>query len=133
MSLTLVVCKVFEIIFKRAILSFLGECNAITGCQHGVLPHQSCLFNLLILEVTKNRLMDNGNTTDVVYFAKAFDSVDHRLKLAKRESFDLHVKFVRWIRSGIRGPCWRRQLIGASPAVGDCYMRNDYDGWICTP
>ncbi len=33
-SLTSVVCKVFERILKRAILSFLSECNAITGCQH---------------------------------------------------------------------------------------------------
>ncbi len=37
-NLTSVMCKVFERISKRIILSFLRECNAITGCQLGFLP-----------------------------------------------------------------------------------------------
>ncbi len=69
------VCKVFGRILKRAILSFLIQCKALTGCQYGFLPQRSCLSNLLILEETISRLMDDGNTADVVYldFANAFD------------------------------------------------------------
>ncbi len=76
-SLISVVCKVIKRILKRAILSFLTQCKQLTGCQHGVLPHRSCLFNLLILEEIITRLMGDGNTADVVYldFARAFDSV----------------------------------------------------------
>ncbi len=74
-----------------AILSFLSECKAATGCQHGFLPHRSCLSNLLMIEETIARLMDDGNTADVVYldFAKAFDSINHRFLLANFESFDM--------------------------------------------
>ncbi len=90
-SLTLVVCKVFERIFKRVIFSFLSEYNATKGCQHGFLPRRPCLFNLLLLEGTVIRLVGDSNTADVVYldFTKAFDLVNHRLLSAKLESFGL--------------------------------------------
>ncbi len=84
-SLTSVVCKVFEHILKKAILSFLIQCTALTGSQHGFLPHRSCLSNLLILEETISQLMDDGNTADVVHldFAEAFDSVNQRVLISK--------------------------------------------------
>ncbi len=90
-SLTSVVCKVFERILKRAILSFLIPSKALTGCQHGSLSRRSCLSNFLILEETIARFMDNGNTAGVVYldFAKEFDSVNRRFLLVKLESFGL--------------------------------------------
>ncbi len=50
-------------------------CKALTGCQHGFLPHRSSLSNLLIPEETIAWLMDDGNTAGVVNldFVKAFD------------------------------------------------------------
>ncbi len=80
MSQTSIVCKGFEQILRRAILSFTIERKEITGCQQGFLPHRSCLSNLLILEEAITRLMDDGNTAGVVYldFARAFDSANHR-------------------------------------------------------
>ncbi len=79
MCMTSVVCKVFERILKRAILSLLSECKSVTGCQHGFLPYRSCSSYLLILEENA-RLMDVGNAAHVMYldFAMAFDSVNHR-------------------------------------------------------
>ncbi len=75
---------------------FLRGCKAITGCQHGFLPHRSCLPNLLILEETITRLMDDGSNVDVVYldFAMEFDSGDHTFLLAKLESIGLCEKVV---------------------------------------
>ncbi len=75
-----VVCKVFEQILKRAILSLLSECKSVTGCQHGFLPYRSCPSYLLIQEETITRFMGNGNAAHVVYldFAMALDSVNHR-------------------------------------------------------
>ncbi len=59
MNLTLVVCKVFKRILKGAFLSFLSECNTITGCHHGFLFRRPCLSNVLILELCKKiRPMD---------------------------------------------------------------------------
>ncbi len=50
----------------------------------------------MLIEETIARLMDNGNTADVVSldFAKIFDSVCHRFLLAKLESFALCDKVV---------------------------------------
>ncbi len=61
---------------------------------------------------TTTRLMDDGNTADVVYldFAKALDSVYHRFLLAKLESFGLCDKVVRWMRSYLTGRSYRVQV-----------------------
>ncbi len=114
-SLTSVVCKVLERNLKRAILWFLIQCQALTGCQHDFLPHQPCLSNLLVLEETISRLMDDGNTADMVYldFAQAFASVNHRFLLAKLESVGLFDKVVRWIRSYLTGRTYREQVADA--------------------
>ncbi len=99
-SLTLVACKIFERILRRAILSFPIQYKALTGCQRGFLSHRSSLSNILILEETIARLMDDGNTADVVHldFAKPFDSGNHRFLLAKLESFGLCDEIVRLIK-----------------------------------
>ncbi len=114
-SLTSVVCKVFDRILKKTILWFFCECKAITGCQHGFLSRRSCILNLLMLEETITRFMDDGNTADVVYmdFAKVFDSVNLRFLLAKLESFGLCEKVVRWIRSYLTRRTYRVQVADA--------------------
>ncbi len=62
LSLAVVVCKVFERIFKRVILDFLNERNAMTSCLVG---HS----------VDGRRLHCWSGALD---FAKAFNSVNHR-------------------------------------------------------
>ncbi len=89
MSLTYIICKIFERILKRALLSFLSDKRSISAYQHGVLPRRSCLSNLLVFEGAVTRLIDEGHTVDIIYlhFAKVFDSVNHRFLLAKMKSF----------------------------------------------
>ncbi len=90
-SLTWVVSNVFERLLSTAILSSLNQCKALVGCEHGFQPHRSCHSYFLILEDTMTQLMDDGNTTDVVYLyvAKIFYLVNHRLLLAMLKSFGL--------------------------------------------
>ncbi len=47
------------------------------------------------------RMIDEGRTVDVISldFAKVFDSVNHRLLLAKMKSFGLGDVVVRWIEA----------------------------------
>ncbi len=47
------------------------------------------------------RMIDEGHTVDVIYldFAKAFDSVNHRLLLAKMKSCKFGDVVVRWIEA----------------------------------
>ncbi len=47
-------------------------------------------------------MMDEGHTVDVIYyldFAKAFDSANHRFRLARTKPFGLSGFVVRWIEA----------------------------------
>ncbi len=104
-SLTSIICKTFERILKRALLSFLSDTRSISPHQHGFLPCRSRLSNLLVFEEAVTSMMDEGHTVDVIYldFAKAFDSVNHRFLLAKMKSFGLRDVVVRWIEAYLSG------------------------------
>ncbi len=88
-SRTSIICKIFERILKRALLSFHNEARAIPPHQHGFVPCQSSSSNLLVFEEVVTRIMDEGHTVDVIYpdFVKAFDPVNHRFLSAKKKSF----------------------------------------------
>ncbi len=81
--LTSDVCKILETILKEKLLPHLSQLSLLATRQHGFLPRQSTLTNLLPAEETVTRWLDEGDTVDIVYldFAKAFDSVSHRLLL----------------------------------------------------
>ncbi len=68
-------------ILKEKLMSHLPQFSLLTTKQHGFLPRRSTLTNLLSAEETATRWLDEGDTVDIVYldFAKAFDSVNHRL------------------------------------------------------
>ncbi len=59
-------CKIFELISKKALLSFLSETWAISPHQHGFFPRRSCLYNLLVLAEAVTRMMDEGYAVDIV-------------------------------------------------------------------
>ncbi len=84
-SLTSVVCKILGTILKVKLLFHLPQLSLLTTGQHGFLPRRSTVNNLLSAEETVTRRLDEGDTVDIVYldFAKAFDSVNHRLLLTK--------------------------------------------------
>ncbi len=49
-SLTSVLCKIFEQLLKKALLLFLTETRSLSPSQHGFLPRRSCLPNLILQE-----------------------------------------------------------------------------------
>ncbi len=91
MSLTPVVCKILETILKEKLLSHLSQLLLLTTRQHGFLPRRSTVTHLLSAEETVTRWLDEGDTVDIVYpdFAKAFDSVNHRLLLTKLKCYGI--------------------------------------------
>ncbi len=105
MSLTSVICKIFEMILKKSLLSILSEIWSISPHQHGFLPRRPCLSNLLFFEEAVTRMMDEGPTVDVIYpdFVKAFESVNHRFLLTKMKSFGLGDVIVRWAEAYLSG------------------------------
>ncbi len=100
-SLTSIVCKLMETALKGAILNHLQQTAALSAAQHGFISHRSCISNLLVAEERITRLMDSGEGVDLVYldFAKAFDSVNHRMLCDKMLAYGIHRSIVDWTRS----------------------------------
>ena len=103
-SLTSLIMKIFEKCVRNQIYNLC--CDKITGYQHGFLPSKSCSSQML--DYTNDLVMNlNSNLqTDVIYFdfAKAFDSVNHDIVLAKlKHKFGIDGKLLRFIMSYLKG------------------------------
>jgi len=85
-SLTSVICKLFERIVKEQMLDYLRKYNLITRHQHGFLSQHSTTTELLETLNDWTLALRNKHVVDAIYFdfSKAFDSVVHtklRVKL----------------------------------------------------
>ena len=78
-SLTSVMCKVFERIVKEQMLGYLCKHGLITRHQHGFLSQHSTTTELLETLNDWTLALRNKNVVDAIYFdfSKAFDSVVH--------------------------------------------------------
>ncbi len=114
MSLTPVVCKILETILKEQLLSNLSQLSLLTTRQHGFLPRRSTVTHLLSAEETVTRWLDEGDTVDIVYldFAKAFDSVSHRLLLTKLKCYGIAPSVINWIESYLRRRSFQESVNG---------------------
>jgi len=79
-SLTSVICKVFESLIRDAMVKYLEDNFLIGDSQHGFRKGRSCLTNLLSFLDKVTGSIDSGDSVDVVFldFAKAFDKVPHK-------------------------------------------------------
>ena len=71
-SLTCILCKLYEKLVRRHIMSFVSK--KITPNQHGFVEGKSCLSNLLESVECIIELLEDGAPVDVFYldFCKAF-------------------------------------------------------------
>jgi hypothetical protein len=96
-SLLSVVSKVAErCIFNRI---FPHVEHQLHNSQHGFLPGKSTATQLLEFTHNIGNVTDSGGQVDVIYldFAKAFDSVPHRLLIHKLKSYGFHGNLLRWL------------------------------------
>ncbi|KAL5252966.1 hypothetical protein ACHWQZ_G015662 [Mnemiopsis leidyi] len=97
-SLTCILCKVYEKLVREHLLDFLE--GRISKHQHGFVKGKSCLSNLL--ETFDNILdfFDEGVPVDLLYFdfSKAFDTVPHFRLLSKLEGFGIKEKVLEIIK-----------------------------------
>ena len=72
-SLTCIICKVFEQIIRSNIVEFLN--NSISDQQHGFVKDRSCLTNLLETMDCIISILESGAPVDLIYldFSKAFE------------------------------------------------------------
>ena len=90
----------------------------MSSTQHGFLPRRSCLSSLLqFFEILTSNL-EVGVDCNAIYidFAKAFDSVPHRLLLHKLESFGISGALLAWIKCFLTGRKQRVVIRGQSSA-----------------
>ena len=104
-SLTSVICKLYEKLLRDHILSQVEL--KICPEQHGFLPGKSCLSNLL--ETFQNVMdcveLDDYDSADILYFdfRKAFDQVSHHKLLVKMKNLGIDQKSINIVRDFLSG------------------------------
>ena len=98
-SLTCILCKIYEKFIRKHILSYVV--TLISDKQHGFTTGKSCLSNLLETIDNVFEYLSEGHCADILYFdfAKAFDSVSHYRLLIKLEAMGISNKFLNIIRN----------------------------------
>ena len=98
-SLTSVVCKVFECFVRDALYNHLITNNLLSDDQFGFCQGRSCVTQLLATLNDWMLNLDNGIPTDAIYldFSKAFDSVPHGRLVHKLEAYGVKGKVLNWV------------------------------------
>ena len=97
-SLTCIMCKIYEKILRRHLLEHVE--SLISTKQHGFMKNRSCLSNILETLDIANEYLAEGNCADILYFdfKNAFDSVPHNRLITKLESYGLPSELLNIIR-----------------------------------
>ena len=113
-SLTSVCCKLFEHIVHSHISRFLTKYNILNPNQHGFRKDHSCGTQLVSTVYDWSLSLDHKVPTDVAVFdfSKAFDSVPHKLLLAKLQYFGIRGNILNWISAFLIGRHQRVVLDG---------------------
>ena len=100
-SLTCIICKIFENIIRDHIIKHMKENNLFSPKQFGFIEGRSTTLQLLHVLDIWTEILDQGGTLDVVYcdFMKAFDKVPHQRLLLKLEKYGINGNILGWIRS----------------------------------
>ena len=104
-SLTSVICRVFEKIISNHILNHLLINQLISNNQHGFLPRRSTITQLLDATNDWINSYTSNETLSVVYtdLAKAFDTVSHPKLLEILKTYGIDGKLLNWIESFLVG------------------------------
>jgi hypothetical protein len=100
-SLTSIICKIFEGFFRDGLVNFMMENNLLSDRQFGFLGGRSTVLQMLHVLEKWTDLLDNGNTIDIIYFdfMKAFDTVPHKRLLRQLQLYGIPSDIVEWIKA----------------------------------
>ena len=90
-SLTSIVCKVFEGFIRDSLTAHLIRNQLLSEHQFGFTSGRSCVTNLLNSLLDWMCEIDQGRPVDVIYldFKKAFDTVPHKRLISKLEGYGI--------------------------------------------
>ena len=108
-SLTSVPGKLMEQLILSTIIQHMWDNQMIRPSQHGIMKGRSCLTNLISFYNRATCLLDEGKAVDVVYLdhSKAFDTVTHRILLAKLAARGLDGHTLCWVKNCLDGRAQR--------------------------
>jgi hypothetical protein len=97
-SLTCILCKIYEKFIRTHILNFIRD--KIVSSQHGFIQGKSTLSNLLESIDFINEFLSDDNYADILYldFSKAFDTVSHYRLLIKMQNFGISENIINIVR-----------------------------------
>ena len=109
-SLTCVICKIFEKIVRSHVTSHLCNTNFFTDAQFGFRSKRSCTLQLIDCIDKWLEAWDEGKQTDVAFldFRKAFDKVPHRRLMHKLRLAGIQNPIAAWVESFLM---FRRQKV----------------------
>ena len=90
--------------------------HLLTSLQHGFLRQRSCVTQLLSVLHIIGQSLDKNTQTDIVYldFAKAFDSVDHKILLHNLKSYGVSGQLHAWFADYLSGRFQRVMVDGTA-------------------
>ena len=111
-SLTCILCKIYEKFLRRHILEFVKD--KINSNQHGFVENRSCFSNLLETIDAVMDMLESGCPVDIFYFdfCKAFDSVPHYRLLTKLENYGITGDILEIVRDFLSDRSLRTSVRG---------------------
>ena len=115
-SLTCILCKIFEHIVASNVVKHFDENQILYDLQHGFRSKRSCETQLTMLIEEIHRNLKDGKQTDIILldFSKAFDKVNHEKLIFKLHSYGIRGQTLSWIKAFLNG---RSQTVVLE---GDC-------------
>ena len=98
-SLTSVICKVFETFIRDTLCSHLINNDLLSTDQFGFCKGRSCVTQLLSTLYDWFAFLDQNIPVDAIYldFRKAFDTVPHKRLLSKLSGYGVKSNLLSWI------------------------------------
>lgn len=98
-SLTSVICKIFETMIREEIMAHMRTHCLFGDKQYGFISGRSTVLQLIKVLGRWTEFIDEGHSVDVIYcdFMKAFDRVAHKRLLNKVRSYGIGSNYLEWI------------------------------------
>lgn len=111
--------KIFELIMQSRITSYFTEFDILDNCQHGFRSKRSTTTAIFSFLSSLYLALDKGDSAIGLFvdLSKAFDTIDHKILLAKLTSLGINGPALGWIESFLSDRTQVVKIKGATSSV----------------